>query len=137
MRGRWNCEKNPMTTHKRLQAYHFGLSAEEAAARWLKLKGYTILARRLRNAFGEIDLLAMKGDTLAIVEVKARRSFRDCLEAVTPMQQQRLIRAATSLMAYPGKFTGRIVPGRTNIRFDLVMIVPWRFPRHLKDAWRE
>lgn len=136
MRGRWNCVKT-MAKHKRLQAYHFGLSAEEAAARWLRLKGYVILARRLRNAFGEIDLLVMKGNTLVIVEVKARRNFRDCLEAVTPMQQQRLIRAATALMAYPGKFAGRITPGRTTIRFDLVMIVPWRLPRHLKDAWRE
>lgn len=121
----------------RLQAYHFGLSAEETAARWLKLKRYTILARRYRNAFGEIDLLAMKGNTLVIVEVKARRSFRDCLEAVTPQQQQRLMRAASSFMAYPGKFAGRIDPTRTNIRFDLVMVVPWHLPRHLKDAWRE
>lgn len=121
----------------RLQAYHLGLSAEEAAARWLRLKGYVIHARRYRNAYGEIDILAGKKDTLVVVEVKARGSFRDCLEAVTPKQQKRLIQAASSLLAYPGKFAGLIDPMRTNIRFDVIMIVPWHLPRHIKDAWRE
>ena len=124
-------------TEPRLRAYHFGLSAEEAAERWLRLKGYRILARRYRNAFGEIDLLALKGRTLAVVEVKARKNFTACLEALTPRQQQRLIRAVSALLAYPGKFAGLFAAKPLNIRFDLIMIVPWHLPRHLKDAWRE
>ncbi len=121
----------------RKKAYGFGLSAEDIAVKLLRLKGYDILARRYRNAFGEIDVLAMKSGVLAVVEVKARGSFRDCLESMTPAKQQRLIRAASSLLAYPGKFAGRIDAQTVTIRFDLIMIVPWRLPRHVKDAWRE
>lgn len=121
---------------KRLKAHRWGMSAETLCVRWLKLKGYDILAERYRNAFGEIDIVAIKADTLVIIEVKARKTFRDCIESMPPAKQQRLIRAASALKAYPGKFAGRIGANVPNIRFDLMMVVPWRLPKHLKDAWR-
>ena len=50
-----------------------GQRGERAAARHLKKTGYRILARNLRNRFGEVDLLAQAPDgrTIVIVEVKA------------------------------------------------------------------
>jgi putative endonuclease len=50
-----------------------GTKGEAAAAKYLKGKAYRILARNLRNRYGEIDLLAEAPDkrTVVIVEVKS------------------------------------------------------------------
>ncbi|WP_372975151.1 YraN family protein [Muriicola sp.] len=51
-----------------------GRKGEEMAARWLEMKGYTILERNYRRGKAEIDLIGRKGNTLAVVEVKMRRA---------------------------------------------------------------
>ena len=61
-----------MSRQRRRRAYGLGRRAEWMAAWWLRLKGYRILARDFRVAVGEIDLIARRGRTLALVEVKAR-----------------------------------------------------------------
>jgi putative endonuclease len=57
---------------KRQSAERGGRRAESLAAWWLRLKGWRILARRVRTPVGEIDLVARRGRTIAFVEVKAR-----------------------------------------------------------------
>jgi putative endonuclease len=53
-----------------------GRRGEDLAHRFLRRSGYIIVARnyRLASADGEADLIAWEGDTLVIVEVKARHS---------------------------------------------------------------
>jgi len=69
---------------------------EELAARYLKAKGYEILARRYRSRSGEIDLVAKDGGTIVFVEVKGRQTTRFGLpqEAVDRRKQRRLRRTA-------------------------------------------
>ncbi len=94
-------------------------------------KGYRILAFRLKTPLGEIDLLASKAGVIAVVEVKRRARLADALDAVTPRQRERLVRAARSLTARrPGLSTAAI-------RLDLIALAPGRLPRHIADAWRE
>ncbi len=52
----------------------FGDSAEDHAARYLKEKGFKVIARQFKTHIGEIDLIAREGDEVVFVEVKARRS---------------------------------------------------------------
>ncbi len=51
-----------------------GRFGESIAAAFLEKKGYTILERNWRTPYGEIDLIAMKNDVIAFVEVKTRAS---------------------------------------------------------------
>ncbi len=106
-----------------------GRRQEFIAALLLMAKGYRILGFRLKTPEGEIDLLAQRGDTLAVVEVKSRRTLEAALEAVGPTQRQRLKRAARAIAARR--------PTRPNVRLDLVALAPGAWPRHIPDAWRE
>ena len=117
-----------------LAAHRLGLRAETIAALWLRLKGYRILARRLKTHAGEIDMVARRGRVLAVVEVKASAQAamagERAVEALLPRQQQRLARAAMHLLAMRPALAG------LDLRFDLVLVAPRRLPRHLPDAWR-
>ena len=74
----------------RVAAFGRGISAESIAAAWLIGKGYRILARRFRCAAGEIDIVAGRRHTVIFVEVKARPTFNEAAEAVTPRQRSRM-----------------------------------------------
>lgn len=73
-----------------------GRYGEALAARFLTQQGWTLLDRNWRCSSGELDIVATRGGTLAICEVKTRRSARygTPLEAVTPVKLQRLRRLA-------------------------------------------
>ena len=106
-----------------------GRRGEVAAAIWLMLKGYRILGFRLRAPQAEIDLLAVRGKVLAVVEVKQRTSLAAAMEAVSFDQRERLRRAGESLAARRRGMAGLAV------RLDLIALAPGKFPRHSPDAW--
>ncbi|MDR3509279.1 MAG: YraN family protein [Caulobacteraceae bacterium] len=108
-----------------------GRRAEVLAALWLMARGYRILGFRLKTPQAEIDLLARRGQVLAVVEVKARASLDTALEAVSLNQRQRLRRAGSALAAWRSDLAG------VKVRLDLVALAPGRWPRHVADAWRE
>jgi putative endonuclease len=109
--------------------YARGLVAETIAAWWLRLKGYRILAHRYKTALGEIDLVARRGRVLAFVEVKARPSVEAGLEAIAAEGYRRIEEAADIYLARHPAFA------TLDIRFDLVVIAPRRWPRHLTNAF--
>lgn len=76
-------------------AKRFGREGEEAAARYLQKKGYSILERNFSVRGGEVDIVAEKEGLLFAVEVKSRsnRAFGTPAEAVTPLKARRLLRA--------------------------------------------
>ena len=51
-----------------------GAWGEQLSARYLKKKGYKILACNYISRFGEIDIIARKKDIVAFVEVKLRKN---------------------------------------------------------------
>jgi len=107
-----------------------GRRGEVLAALLLMAKGYRILGFRLAATQGEIDLLALRGQVLAVVEVKRRLSLELALEAVHFDQRDRLRRAARAIAA------GRPALKDSTIRLDLIALAPGRFPRHIPDAWK-
>ena len=73
-----------------------GRFGEDLAARHLEDKGWRIVDRNWRCAAGEIDIVAMDGSTLVVVEVKTRTGtgFGHPAEAVTLTKLTRLRRLA-------------------------------------------
>jgi len=77
-------------------SYLLGRLGEETAARFLQQAGYEIIARNFRFLKAEIDLIARRGDILAVVEVKTGTgpALERVLEAVNRRKRERLIQAA-------------------------------------------
>jgi putative endonuclease len=106
-----------------------GRRSESLAALWLRLKGYRILARRLRTPMGEVDLVAARGKSLVFVEVKARVTLAGAAEALTPRQRGRIEHAARLFLSRNPRYASH------NIRFDLMLVAPRRLPRHIVQAF--
>ncbi len=111
----------------RRRAEKRGRRGELLAAALLVCKGYRILGRRVKTRAGEIDLIARSPrGVVCFVEVKARPDLGLATEAIGSRQRARIVRAAELYLA--GK--------RSEMRFDVITIVPGRLPQHFKDAWR-
>ena len=97
---------------QRLAPLPLGELGERQAARFLKRLGYKIITTRHRQRYGEIDIIAVDGETVVFVEVKTRRnpSLGRPAEAVNAHRQERITRAALAflkshgLLEYPSRF---------------------------------
>jgi putative endonuclease len=113
----------------RRRARRFGLRAETFAALWLLAKGYRVLARRFVVRGGELDLVVIRGDTVAFVEVKAREDIGDALGAIHDAKRRRISRAARVWLTRNPWAAGSILRG------DAVFVSRWRLPRHAVAAY--
>ena len=123
--------KAPESTKTRRAAYRRGRRGEWLAVLWLRCRGYRIIARDLRLPVGEIDIVAIRGRTVAIIEVKARDQLNEAADAVSQRQRQRIMRAARWFAS------SRPALANHGVRFDAILIAPGRWPRHIVNAWRE
>ncbi|MEL7060083.1 MAG: YraN family protein [Acidobacteriota bacterium] len=110
-----------------------GRLGEDEAVRWLRERGVRIVERNVRTSAGEIDLIAVDGETLCFVEIKARATdaYGPAIAAVPRAKQRRLARAAALYLARR--------PTDRPCRFDVVGLDledgRWRV-RHVQDAFR-
>lgn len=120
--------KPPPQTRQRKKAHAFGHWAEILAAALLAVKGYSILARRYHVKGGEVDLIARRGDTIAFVEVKARRTLDEARISIDAIKRQRISRAAAHWInaARPH--------AKAHFRGDAIFIAPWQWPDHVPGA---
>ena len=93
-----------------------GILGEGYVAKFLKKRGYTILAKNYRTRFGEIDIVARDSKFVVFVEVKTRDRFglSHPLEAITPSKQRKVTLAAESFLQC---FSGELQP-----RFDVAAV---------------
>jgi putative endonuclease len=113
-----------------------GVAAEELAAQYLKVRGLKVLARNLRCKAGELDLVCLDGEVLAIIEVRQRGSaeFGGASASVTWAKQRKIIRAAQFFLRRQKHW--RNLP----MRFDVLAIEGLPQGAHrvdwIKDAFR-
>jgi putative endonuclease len=92
--------------------YKIGIDAEELAASYLIGKGYTILHRRYKTKYGEVDIIAESSNCLVFVEVKSKK--HDVEYAISDKQTQRVSDAASMYLAEN--------PTNKDCRFDAILI---------------
>nr|WP_275064705.1 YraN family protein [Bartonella sp. AU55XJBT] len=110
---------------QRQKSFYRGVRAEKLAAWWLRFKGFHIAEMRFKTKCGEIDLIARRGNLVLIVEVKARSTLVEAMEAVSHMNERRIEAAADIWLARQKDYA------LLSVRFDLIAILPWRLPQHI------
>jgi putative endonuclease len=95
-----------------------GKVGEAIAARWLRRRGWRVVAERFRSGHRDVDLIVEREGMVAFVEVKTRRhsAFGDPVEAVSWRKRRELIRSA---MVWADRFG----PRGASYRFDVVGVV--------------
>ena len=116
-------------TCNRKRAYRRGQIAEHFAALVLMMKGYRIAERRFRTPVGEIDLVARRGNFVLFVEVKARFSHQAALDSISITAQRRIEAAGHWWLSKQNDAAS------LSWRFDVITVIPRRWPRHHKDVW--
>jgi len=93
-----------------------GQLLEEKAAHFLKDQGLRIYMRNFRCKLGELDIIALDGDTVVFIEVRYRAStaFGGPLASITASKQQKLIRTAQYFLQ------GKRVFHNASCRFDVI-----------------
>lgn len=113
----------------RQKAQKHGLFAETLAAIALRLKGYRIVARNYKTKLGEIDIIARRGDLVAIVEVKARNTLQTSIDSVGFHSTTRIQNAADLWLSKQSD--AHLI----SMRFDIVAVQPRKWPVHIMDAF--
>ena len=126
MRGLWN--SNEVTRMNRAEAERRGRRAEVLACWYLRLKGWRILARRVKTPRGEVDLVARRGRAVAFVEVKWRKGAEELSLAIDSWRLRRVAAAAEAIAP-------RFVRHGDEQRIDVLLLAPGRWPRHIVNAW--
>lgn len=116
-----------MAEHNKL-----GNEGEDLAVALLQKKGYEILAKNYRYQKAEVDIIALKDDTLVAVEVKTRSTpeFGDPREFLKPAQIKRLVEAVDHFVNSKGL--------EYEVRFDFVGIIKNKLGtrlEHIEDAF--
>ncbi len=114
---------------ERRAALRLGLHAEVVATLFLRLKGYRILNRRFAAGGGEIDIVALRGSTVAFVEVKLRADLDAAAESIGDVKRRRIARAVAYWRIRNPWSSGFALRG------DALLMAPWRWPRHIEDAF--
>ena len=114
---------------KRQVAEQSGRDGEKRAALWLRAKGWSILAQRVKTPLGEIDLIAKRGKLVSFVEVKWRKD-KDELDYAIDEKRLSRVAAAAEAVAHDYATNGE------DIRIDVILLAPGSFPRHIANAWQ-
>lgn len=112
-----------------------GAAAEAWAARHLEAAGAQVVLRNFRRRTGELDLVAIEGGVLMIVEVRlrARTDFGGADGSVDARKRQRILRTTRQLLQTQREFA------KLRVRFDVVVIEPCAHGEPLEHAtgtWR-
>lgn len=111
--------------NKKQAAYQKGHKGEWYAAIYLRLKGFRIVAKRYKTKSGEVDIIARRGNLVLMVEVKARDTIDQAMNAVTPLALRRIESAGDHWLQKQKDYNV------LSIRYDLIACLPKRLPVHI------
>ena len=109
-----------------------GKEGENKAVEALEAAGMTIIMRNFRSQRGEIDIIALDGEILVFIEVKAwsKLGIENLSYSLSPQKQRRIIETAKYFLLKYRQYNGRA------IRFD-VLFIGKEAITHLASAFME
>lgn len=112
-------------------AHRMGLRAEQAVRRYLHAAGYQILGARILTAAGELDIVALRGRAVVIVEVKASARADSAAHAVDARKRRRVIAAAEAWQSANPAYVHHA------LRFDVALCNPSGRCEVIEDAFQD
>ena len=121
-------KKMAVGSEKDFENKRLGKIGESKACAYLKKQGYKIIEQNYKNPFGEVDIIAGKGEVVAFIEVKTRLTdtYGQPSEAVNSTRQKRYINAAKHF------FMGRQID--CTVRFDIIEVFKGKI-NHIENAF--
>ncbi|MDR1869882.1 MAG: YraN family protein [Treponema sp.] len=109
-----------------------GKKGEEQAAAALEASGMEIIAKNFRSKYGEVDIVALSGETIVFIEVKAWSAFgmEDLRYGLDLRKQRKIIKTAKYFLCENREYS------RMAIRFDVVFVKN-NSVTHLASAFTE
>ncbi|MDR2768280.1 MAG: YraN family protein [Treponema sp.] len=110
-----------------------GREGEDRAAAEIEKRGLSLVARNVRSPWGEVDLVALDGETLVFIEVKNWPIYgiADLEYSITGEKQRRIIETAKYFLRTHREYSDR------PIRFDVFFLQPGKPARHLESAFMD
>jgi putative endonuclease len=117
---------------KRTDSSAAGRKGEEKAAAALENAGMSIIAKNVRSPYGEVDIIALDGQTIVFVEVKAWSTYgiEELQYGINQKKRRRIIETAKYFLAAHREYNGMAV------RFDVVFVGKEALT-HLASAFME
>ena len=111
---------------------HKGKKGEERAAAAIEAAGMSIIAKNVRSRHGEIDIIALDGETIVFIEVKAWTVYgiEDLQYSLDLKKQRRIIETAKYFLLAHREYN------KMSIRFDVVFVKKDSIT-HLASAFTE
>jgi putative endonuclease len=109
-----------------------GKKGEERAAAALEAAGMQIIAKNFRSRYGEVDIIAVSGETVVFVEVKtwSALGMEDLQYSLNLKKQHKIIKTAKYFLSENRKYNNM------GIRFDVVFVKN-NSVTHLASAFME
>ena len=124
-------------SYKKESAARLGQEGERRVAEYLRSKGYIIIKRNFRDRYGEIDIIAEKGNEMVFVEVKTRteNALVSGMEAITYQKQIRLYKtAAIFLQRINGDYISRFDAAEVTVSSKPDGELIWKL-RYIENAF--
>jgi putative endonuclease len=113
-------------------SYELGILAEKLAIDFLLQNRYSVLQKRYRTPYGEIDIVCRQKDVLVFVEVKKRGSLDESAYSISNTQKKRIFEASQFFIQTHPQFE------QMEQRFDAILFGQTRKPLHILNAfWPE
>lgn len=114
-----------------LSIFEKGKKGEEIAERFLRDKGYSILKKRFRSRYGEIDLIGVKDKEMVFIEVKYRKKSFLSLESISSQKMER-IQITANIFLQKNPILEKEYPF---LRFDVIITSCFKVVKHLEGVW--
>lgn len=110
-----------------------GRLGEATAAAYLEAEGWTILARNWRCPAGELDIVALRGEDLAFVEVKTVDAYgpESASRLLGPSKRRHIVESSKYFLALKREYN------RMRPRYDVILVRGSAVCRHIPQAFLE